>query len=78
MVIMVIGNHIEMYSTHNEVIQVERIFSVFKNRIYKYMTSISRNVYIDKLTDIINECNNAYHNTMKMNPADVQPAEYVY
>ena len=30
------------------------------------MTSISKNEYIEKLNDIVNECNNIYHNTMKM------------
>ena len=34
------------------------------------MTSVSKNVYIDKLVDIVNKCNNAYHNTVKMNPVD--------
>ena len=32
------------------------------------MTSISQNVYIDKLDDIVNKCNNTYHSTIKMNP----------
>ena len=36
------------------------------------MTSVSKNVYIDKLADIANKYNNKYHNTMKMNPADVK------
>ena len=34
-----------------------------KNKIYKYMTSISKNVYIDKLDDIVDEYNNTYHRT---------------
>ena len=53
-----------MYSTHNE--------RILKSKIYKHMTSISRNVYIDKLDDIINEQNNTYHRTIKMNPTDVK------
>ena len=36
------------------------------------MTSISKNVQIDKLDDIVNECNNAYHRTIKMKPVDVK------
>ena len=36
------------------------------------MTSISKNRYIDNLTDIVNECNNIYHSTIKMMPADVK------
>ena len=34
------------------------------------MNSISKNVYIDKLDDIVNECNNKYHRTIKMKPVD--------
>ena len=36
------------------------------------MTSISKNVYNDKLDDIVNEYNNAYHRTIKMKPVDVR------
>ena len=42
-----------------------------KIKIYKYMTLISRNVYIDKLNNIVNKYNNAYHSTIKMKPTDV-------
>ena len=43
-------NDMEMYSTHKEGKSVvdERFFRTLKNKIYKYMTSISKNVYIDK------------------------------
>ena len=53
-------NDIEMYSTHNEGKSVfaERFIRTIKNKIYKHMTSISKNVYIDKLDDIVNEYNN--------------------
>ena len=40
------------------------------------MTSISKNVYIDKLDDIVNKHNNAYHRTMKIKPVDVKPSTY--
>ena len=36
------------------------------------MTSISKNVYIDKLDEIVNECNNTYHRTIKTKPIDVK------
>ena len=41
---------IEMYSTHNEgnSVVAERFIRTIKNKIYKHMTSISKNVYIDK------------------------------
>ena len=50
-------NDIFMYSTHNEGKSViaERFIRTLKNKIYKYMTSISKNVYIDKLDDIVSE-----------------------
>ena len=50
-----------MYLIHNEgkSVVAERFIRTLKNKIYKYMTSISKNVYIDKLDDIVNECNNA-------------------
>ena len=67
-------NDIEMYSTHNEGKSViaERFIRTLKNKIYKYMTSISKNVYIDKLDDIVNKYNNAYHSTIKLKPVDVK------
>ena len=52
---------IEMYSTH-----AERFIRTLKNKIYKYMTSISKNVYICKLDDMVNKCNNTYHRTIKI------------
>ena len=41
------------------------------------MTSISKNVYIDKLDDIVNEYNNTYHRTIKMKPVDVKDNTYI-
>ena len=41
------------------------------------MTSISKNGYIDKLDDIVNEYNNTYHRTIKMKPADVKDNTYI-
>ena len=51
---MVRKNDIEMHLTHNEEKSVvaERFIRTLKNKIYKYMTSISKNTYIDKLEDI--------------------------
>ena len=72
-------NDIEMYSTHNEGISVvaERFIKTLKNKIYKYITSISKNVYIDKLDDIINKYNNTYHSTIKMKLVDVKSNTYI-
>ena len=41
------------------------------------MTSISKNVYIDKLGDIVNEYNNTYHRTIKIKPIDVKNTTYI-
>ena len=41
------------------------------------MTSISKDVYIDKLDDIVNECNNTYHRTIKMKPVDIKGNTYI-
>ena len=72
-------NDNEMYSIHNEgkLVVAERFFRTLKNKIYKYMTSISKNVYIDKLDDIVDEYNNTYHRTIKMKPADVKDNTYI-
>ena len=45
-----------MYSTYDKGKSViaERFIKTLKTKIYKYVTSISKNVYIDKLDDIVN------------------------
>ena len=72
-------NNLEMYSTHNEgkSVVAERFIRTLKNEIYKYMTSISRNMSIDKLDDIVNKYNNTYHRTIKMKPVDVKLNTYI-
>ena len=72
-------NDIVMYSTHNEgkSVVAERFVRMLKSKIYKYMTSISKNVYIDKLGDIVDEYNNTYHTTIKMKPIDVKDNTYI-
>ena len=68
-----------MYSTHNEgnSVVAERFIRMLKSKIYKHMTSISKNVYIDKLDDIVDEYNNTYHTTIKVKPADVKDNTYI-
>ena len=68
-----------MYSIHNEgkPVVAERFIRTLKTKTYKYMTSISKNVYIDKLDDIVNEYNNTYHRTIKMKPVDVKDNTYI-
>ena len=72
-------NDTEMYSTYNEgkSVVVERFIRTLETNIYKYMTSISKNAYIDKLNDIVNEYKNTYHRTIKMKPVDVKDNAYI-
>ena len=55
-----------MYSIHNEgkSVVIERFIRTLKTKIYRHMTSISKNVYIDILNDIVNEYNNIHHRTI--------------
>ena len=74
-------NGISMYSTYNEgkSIVAERFIRTLKNKIYKNMTGISKNVYFDALDDIVDEYINTYHKTIKMKPVDAESdsfAEY--
>ena len=66
-------NDVEMYSTYNEgkSVVAERLIRTLKNKIYKHMAAISKNVYFDVLDDIVNKCNNTYHRTIKRKPIDV-------
>ena len=72
-------NDIVMYSTNNQgkSVVAERFIRTLKSKIYKYMTSISKNVYIDKLNAIVNKYNNTYHTTIKMKPIDVKDNTYI-
>ena len=68
-----------MHSIHNEGKSViaERFIRTLKNKIYKYMMAISKNAYIDKLDDIVNEYNNTYHKAIKMKSIDVKDNTYI-
>ena len=63
-----------MCSTRSEGKSViaERFIRTLKNKSYKYMTLILKNVYIDKLDEIVNKYSNTYHSTIKMKPVDVK------
>ena len=67
-----------MYSTHNEgkSVVAERFIRILKNKIYKYIKSISKNVFVDKLDDIVNKFNNTYK-IIKMKPVDINPSMYI-
>ena len=72
-------NDIEMHSINNEGKSVAaKIFiRTLKNKIYKCMTSISKNEYNDEIDDIVDEYNNTYYRTIKMKPIDVKDDTYI-
>ena len=71
-------NDIKMYSTYNEgkSVVLERFIKTLKNKIFKHMSAVSKNVYFDVLDDIVDKCNNTYHRTTKMKPIDVKCNSY--
>ena len=60
---MATKNDIETYSAHSKgkSVVAERFIRTLKNKIYKYMTSILKNLYNDKLDNLVNEYKNTYH-----------------
>ena len=66
-------NNIEMYPTYNEgkPVVVERLIRTLKDKIFKQMSAILKNVYFDVLDDLVNKYNNLVHKTIKMKPIDV-------
>ena len=71
-------NDIEMYSTYNEgkSVVAERFIRTLKNKIFKHMTAVSKNVYFDVLDDIVNKYNSTVHRSIKMKPIDVTSDSY--
>ena len=63
-----------MYSTYNkgQSVVAEIFIRTLKNKIYKHMTAISKNVYFDVLDGIVNKYNNIYHKTIKIKPVDIE------
>ena len=74
-------NNIEMYWTYNEgkSVVTERFIKTLKNKIFKHITAVSRNVYFDVLDDTVDNNNNTFHRIIEMKPIDVKSdcyAEY--
>ena len=67
-----------MYSTYNErrSVVAERFIRTLKNKIFKHMTAISKNIYFGVLDDIVNKYNNTVHRTIKMKPVEVADDYY--
>ena len=72
-------NAIEIYSTQNKgkSVVAERFTRTLKNKIYKYMTSISKNAYSNKLDYLVNKYSNIYHKTIKIKLVDVNSTMYI-
>ena len=49
---------------------------VLKDKIYKYLTSIS-NVHTNKLDNIVDKYNNLYHKKIRMKLVDVKSSSYI-
>ena len=73
------NNNIEIYSAHNEDKSViaDKFIRTLKNKIYTYMTSVSKNAYIDKLDDIVMKYNNTYYSTINVKNFAVNSSAYV-
>ena len=71
-------NNIGMYSTYEEgkSVVAERFIKMLKNKIFKHMTAVSKNVYFDVLDNIANKYNNTVDRTIKMKPMDVTSDSY--
>ena len=71
-------NNIEMYSTYNEgkSVVTERFIRTLKNKIFKHIAAISKNVYFDGLNDIVDKYNNTVHRTIKMKSINVTSDSY--
>ena len=67
-----------MYSTYNEgkSAVAERFIRTLKNKIFKHVTAISKNIYFDVLDNIVNKYKNAVHRTIKIKPIEV--TDYFY
>ena len=67
-----------MYSTYNEgkSVVAERFIRTLKNKIFKHMAAVSKNVYFDVLDDIVKKYNNTVHRSIKIKPTDVTSDSY--
>ena len=68
-----------IYSTYNEgkSVVAERFNKTLKNKIYKHMITIGKNVYFDVLDDIVKDYNNSIHSSIKMKPKDVKNNSFI-
>ena len=71
-------NNIEIYSTYNEgkSVAAERFIRTLKNKSFKHMAAVSKNIYFDVLDDIVDKYNNTVHRTIKVKPIEVMDDYY--
>ena len=69
-----------MNSTYKErkSVVAERFIKTLKNKIYKHVAAVPKNVYFDVLNDVVDKCNMTYHNTIKMKTIYVGFNSYTY
>ena len=72
------NNDTEMYSTPNEgkSVVAERFIRTLKNKIYKHMTTVGKNIHFNVLDDIVDKYNNPWHSSIKMKPKDVTDSSF--
>ena len=72
-------NDIEIYSTFNEgkSVVAERFIKTLKNKIYKHMPTIGKNVYFNFLDEFVKVYNNSIHSSIKVKPKDVTDDSFV-
>ena len=68
---------IELYSTENEERSnvVERWIRTMKEKMWKYFTANSTNVYLNQLSSLVKEYNNTRHSSIKMTPVNASKKE---
>ena len=69
------GNYIIRKIEEKSVI-AGRFIRTLQNKVYKYMKSVPKNIYINKLGDIVNKYSNTYHTIIKIKPIDVKSGRY--
>ena len=73
------NNNTEMYSTHNEgkSVVAERFIKTLKNKVYKHMNYIGKNVYFNVLDDIVRKYNSTVHSSIKIKPKNVTDDSFI-
>ena len=71
-------NDTDMCSTYNEEKSVvpERFIRALKNKIFKHISAISKNIYFDALDNIVNKYNNKVYRAIKMKPITIASDSY--